>query len=434
MSIQLHKIIYNIGERLRNPSLQGIFNELKASDFASREELERLQLNKLKALVTHAYKHSTFYKKLLDDLHMTPDSIKTLEDLKRLPILTKKDLVDHNKSMHTTDSFKFKKLYNVLTSGSTGVPLTFKRDEYADSFNRASIKRGYSWYGVQVWERNLYFWGYDFDKMRALKVRFQDFLLNRFRLFNYKERDIESLIHKLKKVSYISGYSSIIYRLAKLINAKDLNLTFNRLKMVKGTSEKIYDSYINEVQKAFGKKMICEYGSVESGIIAFECPHGKIHINMEGVIVEEDQGEIIMTNLAMKSFPIIRYRLGDYIVLADADEVCSCGRQHRILHEITGRIGREVYGVSQVYPSMSFLHLFKNLNKEHQLTLTYQVIQPEKGKLIFNVEETLTAEQYNLLEQEIIKYFKDDMSFEIHHTESLNKNARGKLKSYISYV
>ena len=56
-----------------------------------------------------------------------------------------------------------------------------------------------------------------------------------------------------------------------------------------------------------------------------------MHIAMEGVIVEEMNNEIVVTNLHLKSFPIIRYKLGDYIELAPDDFQCSCGENTVLL-------------------------------------------------------------------------------------------------------
>ena len=81
--------------------------------------------------------------------------------------------------------------------------------------------------------------------------------------------------------------------IAQKVNSQQFIKPLN-LKMVKGTSEKIYERYQDEIKKAFGQKMISEYGAAETGIIAFECPSGNMHINMEGVIVEEINEEIII--------------------------------------------------------------------------------------------------------------------------------------------
>src|SRR5690606_11264256 len=151
------------------------------------------------------------------------------------------------------------------------------------------IFRGYSWYDIKPWERNGYFWGYNLDKSALIKIKILDFFQNRFRLFSYEDSEVLNFVKKLKKAKYLHGYSSMIYEVAKIINAKGLSANY-KLKMVKGTSEKIYDSYQKEVEKAFGLKIISEYGSAEGGLIAFECVEGNMHINVENVIVEVEDG------------------------------------------------------------------------------------------------------------------------------------------------
>mgnify|MGYP000282295428 CR=1 FL=1 len=77
--------------------------------------------------------------------------------------------------------------------------------------------------------------------------------------------------------------------------------------MVKGASEMILDAYQPEVDKAFGREMVSEYSAAEAGLIAFECPVGNMHINVEHVYVEVDESdEILVTNLYSHYFPIIR--------------------------------------------------------------------------------------------------------------------------------
>ena len=88
----------------------------------------------------------------------------------------------------------------------------------------------------------------------------------------------------------------MIYEVAKIVNELELKDQFN-LKLIKGTSEKIYEKYQEEVKKAFGAKIVSEYGAGESGLIAFECPeNNKMHINMQNVILEEINGESVVTN------------------------------------------------------------------------------------------------------------------------------------------
>ncbi|MFK5957308.1 MAG: phenylacetate--CoA ligase family protein, partial [Lutibacter sp.] len=259
-----------------------------------------------------------------------------------------------------------------------------------------------------------------------------DKLQNRFRLFSYEHNSVKYFIKKLSKATYLHGYSSMIYETAKLINEQNLKKPFN-LKMVKGTSEKIIEAYQSEVKKAYGVTMISEYGAAETGIIAFECPSGNMHINMEGVIVEDIDNEIVVTNLQMKSFPIIRYKLGDYIKLAPKTKVCECGMQHQILEEVTGRIGNTVYGINYKYPSLYFYYIFKNLVTKQDLKLNYQVVQNEKGELVFLIEQLINNTELEFLKKEIRVYFKNDIIVTIKIGQKINSEKQ-KLKSFISNI
>lgn len=424
----LYKFIFNIGQKLRNPSIKTLFKFLEKTEEWSLNELETYQLKKLKELVNFANTHSPFYKTHFKKSKFLLTDLTTLDDITKIPIIDKSDLLEHVSEIHT--QYEFKKVFKATTSGSTGESLVFNREETADSFNRAVIFKGYSLYNVKPWEVNGYFWGFNFSFKEKLKTRVLDFLQHRFRIFSYEVSSFEKFVKKLKKAKYIHGYSSMLYQTAKLINERNLEKP-NQLKMVKGTSEKILESYQKEAKKAFGLKIISEYGATESGIIAFECPHGNMHLNMEGVIVEEVDGEILVTNLQMKSFPIIRYRLGDYIELAPKDETCACGKNHRILREVTGRVGANVFGKENIYPSLYFYYIFKNLVKTNNLKLNYQVVQNQKGFLIFKIEQIIDETEILLLQQEITKYFKEDMDIEILKGTKL-LSTQGKFKSFIS--
>jgi phenylacetate-CoA ligase len=424
------KLIYSLGERYRNPSIKSWFKFLKQSESWTIQELENYQLNRLKLILEKAYSESSFYKSLFDKNKIHPSQIKSLNDLKKIPIIDKTTLINNRTHIHTNLSQV--KGYMVKTSGTGGQSLQFFRDESADSFNRAAIQRGYSWYHIKPWERNAYFWGFNFSRVQQIKTRFLDTLQNRFRIFSLKPSDLKSFIKKLDNTTYIHGYSSMIYEVAKYINSLKVKPKFN-LKLIKGTSETILPHYKAEIRNAFGISIVSEYGATESGIIAFECPHGKLHINMEGVIVEEVDNEIVVTNLQMTSFPVIRYKLGDYIKLSSEIKCCACGMVHKAIDEVQGRIGDLVHGKTHTYPSLTFYYVFKNLLEDHNLGMNYQVIQKDKGNLIFKVDKDLNHKELLLLQTEINKYFKDDITYKIISNYSF-KEKTSKHKSFISQI
>ncbi len=391
------------------------------------ERLQDYQFKKLKELLNFAYKNSEYYKKYFEINNIHLNNIRSLKDLQMIPPITKEDLLNNAQKIQIKNLSE--KLFYSETSGSTGTPLIFYRNKDWDAWHRASIYRGYSWYRVKPWERNGYLWGYNFSFKRRLKTRLLDYLQNRFRMFSYKDNEIEKFSKKLRTASFLTGYSSMIYEVAKKINEGNGRPRFN-LKMIKGTSEKIFDKYQAEVQRAFGRKIISEYGAGEAGIIAFECPKGNMHINMETVIVEEENQKIIVTNLVSKSFPIIRYALGDYIEI-DKHMQCACGMKHHIIKEVIGRVGKVIYGYKYQYPSLTLYYVFKNMAMDHGIILNYQTRQIKKGFLYVDIEDNLNNIEKSLLVKNFKKYFNDDLDLEIRDNVDL-KSANKKRIDFIS--
>lgn len=425
----IKKIIFKIGTILRNKSFSTKFELLKASEFYSAQQLREIQAKKLSELFVFACKNSAFYKARLDCVDFK-ESDEPFYVLSKLPVTSKSDLIEFNDEIHTTKKFRFDKLFFSETSGSSGEPLTFYKDEAWDSSNRASIARGMSWHGVEPWERNGYFWGYSFSFIAKIKISIFDWLLNRFRLFSYSDNDIAKFMKKAQSASYLHGYSSMIYEVANKLNVA--GLTLKNVKFVKGTSEKIYDHYQEAAKKAFGRKIVSEYGAAETGIIAFECPHGKMHINEETCIVEVIDDHIVVTNLEAYSFPVIRYALGDYVKLSD--QPCTCGRAHRVIDEVLGRVGKNIYGNNgKTFPSLTLYYIFKRLALEHSVQLNYKAEQYSKGELVLKIDKCLTDKEKILVISIADSYFENSISIVVKDNIVIHDKSK-KLKDFESFI
>lgn len=427
--MSLAKSIFLAGAKRRNPGLYGWYDFLKETERWEIGRLKEYQLQELKKLLLMADKHSVFYKQYFRKHGFDP-AITSLEDLRQLPPVSKEQLISENDQIHT--DLKFNKRFYCETSGSSGQVLTFWRNERWDSANRAAILRGYSWYDVDPWEKNIYFWGYNIDAGKQLKTRVLDMFQNRYRVFDYQPETLSRLIKKLKSATYMHGYASVIYELAKLVNEQKLELELPGLKMIKGTSEKIYPHYQEAVMNAFGKKMISEYGAAEASIVAFECREGNMHTTMENVLVEVEEGEVLITNLVADSFPIIRYKLGDYVKLSES-RTCACGMEHTMVEEVRGRVGKNIHGEKHKYPSLTLYYVFKNLFFEKGLKFNYQCVQEEKGSLIVLIKESFTSQGEKLIRAEFEKYFKRDLSISILFSQDFHSYTE-KLKDFISKV
>lgn len=426
-----HKWLFYKGAKRRNPSIFRHYQDLKNSEKLDRESLFKLNEQRLQKLCVFVFENSEFYRNRFLSCGFNPSSSWSLEKFREIPITTKKDLIDYNEQIHTPLNH-FKKRFFVETSGTSGEILTFHRDESWDSFNRAAIWRGYSWFGANPWDRKLYFWGYNTAPLKRMKLLVMDFLVNRFRLFDYNPEKLKKLLPKLKNVQIIEGYSSMIYELANLIASQETN--FDKLKLVKGTSEKVFPHYQDIAREVYHKSITNEYGATESGIVAFECPEGSMHINMEGVFVEQDaeDGGILVTNLQSFSFPSIRYKLGDQIVFEDENFRCPCGMQAPVIREVTGRIGKKIFGKSQIYPSLTLYYIFKNIYFNENRTIDFQAHQFEKGQLQVWIKEPVTNELLKLIQSESRKYFTD-MELEVIENHDFRQQA-GKLRDFVSHL
>jgi phenylacetate-CoA ligase len=429
MTNWINKLLFKLGARIRNPRLFYFFEVLISTDKSPKTTLNALQEKKLQELLIWANEHSAYYKKLFAELGFNPEEGMDWEKFQKIPPISKSDLIQNNAEIQV-DPEKFTKVFYCESSGTSGQVLTFKRDEAWDSFIRAAQMRGYSWHGVNPWDFNIYFWGYNSSFFKKLKLRILDRLVNRFRIFDYDESSIKNLISRSSGVVYIEGYSSMIYEMAKLLpNSKS---RFKKLKLVKGTSEKIYPQYKTLVNHAFGIPLRSEYGAAEAGIIAFECPEGNMHLVEEGVLVETDEeNEIIITNLVSKSFPIIRYKLGDVVEMENEEFHCPCGRAHRIIKEITGRVGKVIEGKSTIFPSLTLYYIFKNIYFEHKTSIDYQAIQVKKGELEINTLYELSPIEKEWVLAQSFNYYKDDVTISFKVSSSFRME-KGKLKDFIS--
>lgn len=418
----ISKLIYQSGEYLYNSRIKSAYEELRSSEYASDAELDRLQEKKLSKLLEHAVQTTKYYKERYKGININEVSLQNIKDL---PILTKKELFENSDNMFST-AFHRNNLIKSETSGSTGDAFIFFRDYEWDAYHRAAIARGLLEHGIKPYSRNIYLWGFIATFWEKLKIKFFDALQNRYRLFTYNEQEIVNLLKSKQDVEFISGYSSVINHIA-LVALKH-NLKLNALKAVKGTSEKIYPDYIKNVEKAFNVPFISEYGAAETGIIAYSCKHGVQHTIRENVIVESVNNRAIITNLNSYSMPIIRYDLGDYIELTSTQ--CKCGRHSQTIDEILGRVGKDICGKTKKFPSLTLYYIFKELALKNNLELSYSALQKKVGLIEISIFKNIDEDEMHTLRKVCNKYFKNDLDLKIIIGSIINKDK--KMKDFTS--
>jgi phenylacetate-CoA ligase len=162
------------------------------------------------------------------------------------------------------------------------------------------------------------------------------------------------------------GYPSALSHIARHAEQRGQRMDDLGVRVAFVTSERLYDDQRAVIERVFGCKVANGYGGRDAGFIAHECPAGGMHLTAEDIVVElvdpdgrpvppGQAGEIVVTHLATRDFPFIRYRTGDVAVMDDRR--CACGRGLPMLREIQGRTtdfvvaadGTVMHGLALIY-------------------------------------------------------------------------------------
>src|SRR5512138_3219710 len=151
--------------------------DLLTSQFQSAEKIRELQLEKTKQLLSYCRDKNEYYRQRFAQAGIEPESIRSLDDIARLPVLTKDDIRTAGDALFS-DSFTRTNSVHNRTGGSTGVPLHTYMDYPAVSFKKAATLRHNSWAHLARGDRLAAVWG-DTDKPQPFKTRMRNHLTDR---------------------------------------------------------------------------------------------------------------------------------------------------------------------------------------------------------------------------------------------------------------
>lgn len=372
-----------------------IYNELKRTEFLDRDSLLSLRRAKLYKLISYAYQYVPYYRRTFDEAGFLPEDLnKDFSDFRKIPLLTKKDIIDHREEFFTTDLKVRKTLLPTSSSGTSGMPLSFWQDRNHWDHYKADYWRSQSYSGWQLGDRTAYLWGImDANKNQSLYARLREsmkkiadnsFKYSALDLSDEKYAELALRISQERPV-LLTGYASALYAFAQYLRRK--NLTDLKLRSVYSSAEMLYPHQREFIEKTLNCRIFNRYVSRELGIIAYECEmHNGMHVSMENCYAEVigsdktqdggNAGEIVLTDLNNFGFPFIRYCQGDMVQMKE--QVCECGRQGTVIESIKGRTsdlfirsdGGVVYGAFDVIPKkVSGIKQYQIIQKEVDLII-----------------------------------------------------------------
>ena len=322
----------------------------KSVETMSRKQLRELQLKKLKALVKHCYDDSPFYKRKLKAAGVTPDSIKTLEDIQKIPYTIKTDLRDnYPMGLVAVDSANIVEIH--ASSGTTGNPIIGAytkgdMDAWQEAMARSIYTAGgrredviHIAYGYGLFTGGLGF-HYGAQKIGTEIVPASG---------GMTQRQIKLM--KDLGVTILCCTPSFAVYLAETMAAEGVNPKKDlKLRIGMFGAEPWSERTRERIQNALGLEPFDVYGLTElSGPgVSCECSeHKGLHIWEDHFIVETinsetgevlpegEEGELVFTPLDKMGMPLLRYRTRDISVIET--DMCPCRRTHARMMRVAAR-------------------------------------------------------------------------------------------------
>jgi phenylacetate-CoA ligase len=408
------------------------FKKLMLTQWLSQEEIKRIQFIKLKYLLKHAYSKVSYYKRKFRDSQIDVEKIHSLDDLEKIPLLTKNDLRRFYPIQLIARQYNHWGGFEDATGGTIGGPTRYYIGPVAAGYRAANATRNQHWYQFSYGDSNALIWGAlrDLETENIVKRKILHLVMNRVELNAWKmsRENMRQFAEELskKKPNVLVGYSGAVSVFAKFVLEEGFDIYFPSGIVVSG--ESITELQRDTIKSAFQSAIYDRYGTREFGAIAHECPaHNGLHINAESIIIEQGRqigngNSLIITDLNNYSMPFIRYEIGDSGILGT--HRCECGRGLPILEKIEGRITDFILTEEGTYVNGI---IFPHIIRKYPEISEFKVVQKDLSYIELHVvlKDSLSSKKAALIRSEF-KEFIGNMRIEIIEADKIPKSRSGK--------
>ncbi|TFH58008.1 MAG: phenylacetate--CoA ligase family protein [Candidatus Zixiibacteriota bacterium] len=437
----VERVLYPLDVMRRGSRELRILTRLEETERFGSEKLHDLRLGALLQLLDHATRYVPFYQKRFAESGFNINTVKDFDDLKRLPILTKRDIQDHREELIST-FYDRGELVENRTGGSTGSPLVFYHHKERLDSRQAATLRHNRWAGYPVGCKAAILWGHqhDISLYRSFKARLRNLLIDRQLICDsgsFSEETLSQFTRDFRRFrpEIIVAYANSLGVVVDYCIAKKIALP--RPRGIITSAEVLTYENRAKIESYFGVRIFDRYGSRETSVIASECEaHAGLHINAENLYLEFVEhgkdvepgavGEIIVTDLGNWAFPFIRYQIGD--MGSPAKGLCRCGRTLPRMQMIAGRTTDFLYAPDGRRVSGAALTIY--LAAKVPGVRQAQIIQREKTTLIFNlvVDSNFDQSSLGLIREKVTNFFGESMQIVPNYVESIPKEPSGKYR------
>ena len=427
------RYLFPLHERLKGKPTFRLLAELEASQWLPPRRLEEYRLRRLRRFLEFVHEHVPYCRALFDEHGLRPRSVHSFEDLGQLPFLTRGILQTRFDDLRARATLPG--VHRRSSGGSTGTPVTVLVDMERMGMGEAGRLRAHRWYGVEPGTREIVLWGTPartgaLERVRQLRDRLLNTrVLSAFDMGDQGLRRHAATIQRVRPTQMF-GYASAFHLVASHFQRERLDPP-GGLKAVFTTAEPLFDFQRKTIEAALGCPVGVEYGCRDGGLVALECPSGGLHILAESMHVEildpdvDGRGEIVLTNLDSRAFPILRYRTGDIGALDPTP--CPCGRSLPKLRGVEGRrtdflvtpSGRVLHALSAIY-----------VLRDSPSVREFRVVQDAPDHLLVEIVPSGAfgeAEQAALRAQ-FVPAFGSDLRVSFEAREEILRTAAGKFR------
>ncbi|HCK24353.1 MAG TPA: phenylacetate--CoA ligase [Bacteroides graminisolvens] len=396
----------------------------KSIETLPRQELEKLQLERIKSTLTVA-SNAPYYKDQFQKHNISPDAIRCLDDFRKLPFTTKADMrANYPFGLLAGNLEDAVRIHS--SSGTTGNPTVIIHSQhdldswanlvarclYMVGLRKKDVFQNSSGYGMFTGGLGFQ---YGAERLGALTVP---------AAAGNSKRQIKFITDF--KTTALHAIPSYAIRLAEVFQEEGINPTESSLKTLIIGAEPHTDEQRRKIERMLGVKAYNCFGMTEMNGpgVAFEClEQNGMHIWEDCYLVEiidpetlqplpdGEIGELVLTTLDRNMMPLIRYRTRDLTRIIPGE--CPCGRTHRRIDRIKGRSDDMfiIKGVN-IFPMQieKILVQFPELGSNYLITLETLHNQDE---IIVEVElNELSTDNYIELEntrKEIVRRLKDEV-------------------------
>ncbi len=344
----------------------------------------RLTERRVVRAVRDAYFNVPFYRRKYDDAGVDINRIRSLSDIKLLPVLTKKEVRDNFPQGIVRRGTDLSKCHRGFTTGSTGRPLSFVISPAGYAYYLAESARIYSMIGYRPWHRSCY--------IRLVTMSLPS-VSSRRQTHISTGQPVAGQIAQMRKFrpDLIDSGVSRLLNLARQMTADDRRHI--RPRAITLNAEMSAQPERDYLSSVFGCPVYDEYATEETWSVATQCRKHRYHISSDSVWLEfldgegrdvapGEAGDIFITTTRSDAMPFIRYAIGDRGIPEAG--TCDCGYRSPLMHSIEGR--RDEWLVlpsgKLLSPSLVNLSFTRAIWRNPMLFDQIKIIQKTRGEVV----------------------------------------------------